>query len=155
MAITGDLFKHVHWTSLYTGPPHGTDNWWRPKYVRLASGRYASYWYAWTIFILIFKIIHSWSVLVNRHKDRGHKKCYLKIWDFTTSNKNHNLTWHATSVNSLRPAKKLIEWTHKLNQHPGSIFLICLKDQFLTHEFTDWPFIRWTDLLPCDKMFSS
>ena len=44
VAIIGDLFQFVHWTSLYRPP--GTNIWWLQKYVQLASGRYASYWNA-------------------------------------------------------------------------------------------------------------
>ena len=42
MVITGDLFKLVHWTSLYKTPT-GTDIWWPPKHIWLTSGQYASY----------------------------------------------------------------------------------------------------------------
>ena len=35
--LTGDLFKIVHWTSLYR-TPHGTDIWWAPNHYSWQAG---------------------------------------------------------------------------------------------------------------------
>ena len=51
VVITGDLFKLVHWTSLYRKitVPTTIHIWSPPKYLRLESKLYASNWNAWLL----------------------------------------------------------------------------------------------------------
>ena len=50
VAKTRDLFILVHLGDPTVRPlPHSTDIWWLLKHVRLASGRYASYWNAFLV----------------------------------------------------------------------------------------------------------
>ena len=70
VAITGDLFKLVHWTCTGTPThqycstniwwlPTSTDIWWPLKHIRLVSGQYASYGNAFLFKVSIQQIIHS------------------------------------------------------------------------------------------------
>ena len=69
VTITGDLFNMFTW-----GPtPEGTDMWW-PKYIRLASGQYTSYW---NVFLLFLLKVDFRSQL--QYKDISTKICFV-VW---------------------------------------------------------------------------
>ena len=83
MVISGDLFKLDH---VRTPTPHtGTAIWWwSPKHVRLASGRYASYWNAVLfVFDQDFRfLVYSWWLYCDKLQGQ-----FVVVLVFTSDNR--------------------------------------------------------------------